>query len=372
MRADPYQVLGVARDAPPEEIKRAYRRLAHRYHPDRNPGDRDAEERFKEVKAAYDILSDPERRARYDRFGWDDPAASASAGFEDLGTVFEDLFAGIFGGSSGGRARGEDLEVELEIELEEAVSGIAREISIPTREPCPSCQGTGAENAQLDVCPTCGGLGRVRIAGGMFSIQQTCPHCRGRGRIPRRACGACGGAGRVIRERRIQVEIPAGVEDGDRLRLRGQGEAGHDGSRRGDLYLRIHVRPHPIFQRDGADLYCEVPVPFTTVALGGSLRIPTLDGEAMLEIPAGTQTGQLFRLRGLGARTLRSHRGDLICRVVVETPVGLDARQRELLEAFAATLEGDRARSHVPRASSWLETVKGFWNRVTGGKVDAG
>lgn len=372
MRRDPYEVLGVARDASAEEIKRAYRRLAHRYHPDRNPGDRDSEERFKEVQAAYEILSDPERRARYDRFGSDDPSASAGAGFEDLGAVFEDLFAGIFGRAGPAGSRGEDLELEIEIDLEEAVSGAGREIPIRSREPCPSCQGTGAENGQLDTCPTCGGFGRVRVAGGVFSIQQTCPHCRGRGRVPRRACGECGGSGRILGVRRIQVEIPAGIEDGDRLRLRGQGEPGRDGSRRGDLHLRVRIRPHPVFQRDGADLYCEVPVPFTTVALGGQLRIPTLDGEATLEIPAGTQTGQLFRLRGLGARTLRSGRGDLICRVVVETPVGLDARQRELLEAFAATLEGDRARNQVPRASSWLETVKSFWNRVTGGKADVG
>ncbi len=366
MRRDPYEVLGVARDASAEEIKRAYRRLAHRYHPDRNPGDRDAEERFKEVKAAYELLSDPERRARFDRFGAEDPAAPGGAGFEDLGSVFEDLFDGIFGRGGTGGGRGADVELDLEIELEEAVAGSVREIEVRSREPCASCDGSGAEGAQLEACPTCSGYGRVRVAGGMISIQQTCPHCRGRGRVPRRPCRDCRGAGRVLRNRRVQVEIPAGVEDGDRLRLRGQGECGRDGSARGDLYVRIHVRPHPVFQRDGADLYCEVPVPFHTVALGGRLRIPTLEGEAELLIPPGTQTGQLFRLRGLGARTLRAARGDLICRVVVETPVDLDPRQRELLAAFAATLEGERAKNHVPRASSWLETVRNFWNRVTG------
>lgn len=372
MQRDPYEVLGVSRDASAEEIKRAYRRLAHRYHPDRNPGDRESEERFKEVKAAYELLSDPERRSRYDRFGVDDPAAAASAGAEDLGSVFEDLFNSVFGGSGFTGGRGADLELDLEIELEDAVRGVTREVHIRSREPCASCKGTGAQGAHFDVCPTCGGFGRVRIGGGILTIQQTCPHCRGRGRVPRRVCQTCGGSGWVAGERHIRVEIPPGVDDGDRLRLRGQGDYARDGGRRGDLYVRIRVRPHPVFQRKGADLYCEIPVPFPLVALGGRLRIPTLEGEAELEIPPGTQSGQVFRLPGRGARSLRAERGDLVCRIVVETPVALDARQRELLEAFAATLQGERASTHVPRTSSWLQGIKDFWNRVAGNKVGTG
>ena len=372
-KRDYYEILGVARDASEDDLKKAYRRCAMKFHPDRNPGDKAAEEAFKECKEAYETLSDASKRRMYDAHGHaafeHGMGGGGGAGYADMGDIFGDIFGNIFGGGGGARGprRGADIGYVMELSLEEAVRGIERQIEIPTLDECETCDGSGSKDGKLDTCATCQGRGQVRFQRGIFSMQQGCPHCGGRGRIVANPCDDCAGQGRVERTKTLQVKIPAGVDNGDRIRLAGEGEAGPPGTAPGDLYVDIRVREHEIFQRDGDDLHCEVPIRISQAALGDSVRVPTLEGDVELRIPAETQTGKMFRLRGKGVRSVRSRsEGDLYCRVVVETPVNLTNEQRELLEQFEATFVGEGARRHSPRASTFLDGVRGFWERMTG------
>lgn len=373
-KRDYYEVLGVGRDANEEVIKKAYRKLAMKWHPDRNPDNPKAEEHFKEAKEAYEVLTDTSKRAAYDQFGHAgvDPqagmgAAGAGAGFGGVGDIFSDIFGEIFGGGRGTRSnvyRGADLRYNLEVTLEQVAHGFDTKIRIPTLAACETCGGSGARPGTApQTCPTCRGAGQVRIAQGPFSIAQTCPRCHGSGHVVVNPCTACGGAGRVKHQKTLSVRIPAGVDEGDRVRLAGEGEAGVNGGPAGDLYVQVHIRPHPVFQRDGDDLHCEMPVSFTTAALGGEIEIPTLEpsASARIKVPAETQSGKTFRLRSKGIRGVRSQvSGDLYCHVVVETPVNLTERQRELLREFETISQKDTARHH-PRSKSWLEKVKEFF-----------
>ena len=370
-KRDYYEVLGVDRGASEGDIKKAYRRVAMKFHPDRNPDDSEAEEKFKEASEAYEVLSDGEKRAAYDQFGHDAVAGGAGgaggAGFGNFSDIFGDVFGDIFGGGRGGRAgprRGSDLQYNMELTLEEAVSGITREIRIPTLASCGTCDGSGAKpGSKPSTCGTCGGLGQVRMTQGFFQVQQTCPKCRGRGSIITDPCQDCHGAGRVEEAKTLSVKIPAGVDTGDRIRLSGEGEAGPEGGPPGDLYVQVMVKEHEIFQRDGRNLYCEVPISFIDAALGGELEVPTLSGRVKLKVPPETQTGKLFRLRGKGVASVRGGGpGDLLCRVVVETPVNLNARQKELLKELQEELDGGGSGHHSPRKTSWFEGVKGFFD----------
>jgi molecular chaperone DnaJ len=366
-----YEVLGIERTASDEELKKAFRRLAMKHHPDRNPDNKECEAHFKEAKEAYEVLGDPQKRAMYDQHGHaafeHGMGGRGGPGFADVGDIFGDIFSDIFGMGGGRRGprRGADLRYVLELDLEEAVFGVDKQIRVPTLAACQSCSGSGSADGKLSTCGTCQGHGRVRMQNGVFSIQQTCPRCGGSGKSIANPCKSCHGEGRVQEEKKLAVKIPAGVDSGDRIRLSGEGEAGPAGSAPGDLYVEVHVHEHAIFQRDRDDLLCEVPIRFSQAALGAELEVPTLGGEAAIKIPAETQTGKLFRLRGKGVRNVRSgHVGDLICKVVVETPVKLSKNQRDLLQQFEASF-GDDARDHTPRASSWLDGVKQFWERVT-------
>lgn len=370
-KRDYYEVLGVARNASDEELKKAYRRLAMKHHPDRNPDDANAEAAFKEAKEAYEVLSDGQKRRAYDAHGHaafeHGMGGGGGGGQADINDIFGDIFGNIFGGG-GGRAprRGADIGVVIELDLEEAVAGIDRRIEIPTMVRCSPCNGSGSEDGKLDTCGTCQGRGQVRFQRGIFSMQQPCPHCGGRGKTFANPCKSCDGAGRVEEEKVLSVKIPAGVDNGDRIRLAGEGEAGATGVPPGDLYVEIRVREHTIFQRDGDDLHCEVPIRFSQAALGDVVRVPTLGGEAEIRIPTETQTGKVFRLREKGVKSVRSRGpGDLYCRVVVETPVNLTAHQRELLQQFEATFTGENARRHSPRSSTFIDGVKSFWERMT-------
>lgn len=372
-KADYYEVLGVERTSGAEELKKAFRRVAMKCHPDRCPDDPQAQEKFKEAKEAYEVLSDPHKRQLYDQHGhaaFEHGMGGGRGGFQgDVGDIFGDIFSDIFGMGGGGRQRarrGSDLRYLLELDLEEAVFGVDKTIQVPTLVECATCHGAGSADGKTSTCATCKGHGRVRMQNGIFSIQQACPHCGGSGQVVKNPCKDCKGEGRVHDERTLEVKIPAGVDNGDRIRLSGQGEAGPAGSVPGDLYVEVRVREHAIFQRDGDDLHCEIPLRFGQAALGAVLKVPTLDGEAQLTIPAETQSGKLFRLRGKGVKSVRSGRtGDLLCRAVVETPVRLTGEQRELLQQFEATFGGDNAAAHSPRNSSWLDGVKHFWDRVT-------
>ncbi len=375
-KKDLYEILGVAKNASEDELKKAYRRLAMKYHPDRNPDDKDAEAKFKQAKEAYEILSDAQKRAAYDQFGhaafeagMGGAGPSGFGGGHGAGASFSDIFGDVFGdifGATGGRARasrayrGADLQYNLEISLEEAVAGTTAKIRVPTSEPCKACDGTGAKKGtKPKTCPTCGGAGTVRIQQGIFAVQQTCPTCRGRGEIIEEPCPVCHGQGRVQTHKTLSVKIPAGVDTGDRIRLGGEGEPGEHGGPAGDLFVVIHVKPHPIFERRDADLFCEVPISFAVAALGGEVEVPTLGGRARLKIPAETQSGKLFRLRGKGVAPVRGGApGDLICRVNVETPVSLTEEQKELLRRFDESLGGDH---HRPQEQSWLGRVKKFF-----------
>jgi len=371
-KRDFYEVLGVNRDASADDIRKAYRKLAMKWHPDRNPDNPKAEDHFKEAQEAYDVLSDAKKRAAYDQFGHAgvDPqagmgAAGAAGGFAGFGDIFNDIFGDIFGGGRGGRSgvfRGADLRYNLEITLEQAAHGFETRIRIPSMAPCETCQGSGARpGSQPQTCPTCRGAGQVRVSQGPFSIAQTCPRCHGAGRIIPNPCTTCSGSGRIKQQKTLSVKIPAGVDEGDRVRLSGEGEPGVNGGPAGDLYVQVHIKPHPVFQRDHDDLHCEMPISITTAALGGDIEIPTLDGSARIRVPAESQTGKTFRLRGKGIKGVRSHEaGDLFCHVVVETPVNLTSRQKELLKEFAGISEQDVAR-HNPRSKSWLEKVKEFF-----------
>ena len=366
-KRDYYEVLGVNRDAAEDEIKKSYRKLAMKYHPDRNPDNPKAEEQFKEAKEAYEILTDANKRAAYDQYGHAgvDPSAGAGgAGFGGFADAFGDIFGDIFGGGRGRSNvyRGADLRYNLEITLEEAARGTETKIRIPTMQECETCHGSGAKpGTQPTTCTTCGGHGQVRMQQGFFSVQQTCPKCRGTGKIVQSPCTPCHGAGRIKQHKTLSVKIPVGVDEGDRIRLSNEGEAGVNGGPAGDLYVVIQLKSHPVFERDHNDLHCEMPISFSTAALGGEIEIPTLDGYAKIKVPAETQTGKVFRLRGKGIKGVRStSHGDLLCHVVIETPVNLTSRQRELLTEFEAISINDTGR-HNPRAKSWMDKVKEFF-----------
>ncbi|MGD8784843.1 MAG: molecular chaperone DnaJ [Thioalkalispiraceae bacterium] len=374
-KRDYYEVLGLSKGASEAEIKKAYKSAAMKYHPDRNPDDKDAENKFKEAGEAYAILSDPEKKAAYDQFGHAGVEGAGMGGAGGFGggasfsDIFGDVFGDIFGGgrAGGGRGgargyRGDDLQYNLELNLEEAVAGTKVDIRIPTHVKCETCDGSGAKKGTTPTtCTTCGGVGQVRMQQGFFSLQQTCPRCHGKGKMITDPCETCHGQGRVQKHKTLSVKIPAGVDNGDRIRLSGEGEAGEHGGPAGDLYVLITVRPHSIFERDGNDLFCEVPINMATAALGGELEVPTLNGRVKLKIPAETQSGKLFRLRGKGVKSVRSGgQGDLLCRVNVETPVNLTKKQKELLETFNQSLRDDSV-EHSPRSSNWLDGVKKFF-----------
>ncbi len=371
---DYYELLGVARDTSDADIKKAYRKLAMKHHPDRNPGDKASEEKFKTIQKAYAVLSDKEKRAAYDQFGHAgvDGAAGGfgGGGFSGGGFGgFEDIFENIFTGGSrrgGGQQsraqRGSDLQTHVQITLEEAASGKTVEIKVPRHVTCKGCSGSGGKKGTTPItCETCAGVGQVRIQQGFFSIQQTCPTCHGEGQTISDPCTDCHGNGRVRETKTLTVKIPPGIDEGDRVRLSAEGEAGLHGGPSGDLYVQVSVKKHVIFERDGKDLHCEVPIAFTTAALGGSIDVPTLEGRVVLKIPPETQTGKLFRLRGKGLKSVRAHgSGDLLCRVVLETPVKLSREQKELLTAFQASLDKNPG-GHAPRADSWFGRVKQFF-----------
>lgn len=371
-KKDFYDVLGVNRDASDEEIKKAYRKLAMKYHPDRNPDSKEAEDKFKEAKEAYEILSDDQKRAAYDQYGHagvDQQAGMGGGGFGGGGFGdFADIFGDIFGGGAGrggGRSnvyRGADLRYNMEITLEEAARGVEKQIKIPSHDECEVCEGTGAKpGTEAKTCHTCGGHGQVRVSQGFFSVQQTCPTCHGTGKYIPDPCRNCKGTGRVATHKTLAVKIPSGVDEGDRIRLSGEGEAGVNGGPPGDLYVVIHVKEHAVFNREGNDLHCEMPISFSCAALGGEIEIPTLSGKARITIPPETQTGQVFRLRSKGIKGVRSAiTGDLMCHVVVETPVKLTARQKELLKEFEEISQGDSDK-HNPRAKSFMDKVKDFF-----------
>lgn len=372
-KRDYYEVLNVQKGASEQEIKKAYRRVAMKCHPDRNPGDKEAEEKFKEASEAYEVLSNQEKRAAYDQYGHagvDGQAGGFGGGAGGFGggnfsDIFGDVFGDIFGGGGGraqsGPRRGADLSYTMELTLEEAVKGVSKKIRIPTLAECETCDGTGAKKGtSATTCGTCNGTGQVRMQQGFFTVQQPCPTCRGRGKVITDPCPSCYGQGRVEKEKTLSVTIPAGVDTGDRIRLSGEGEAGPEGGPAGDLYVQVSVREHNIFHRDGKNLYCEVPISFTDAALGGELEVPTLEGRVKLKVPAETQTGKLFRMRGKGVKPVRGGSvGDLLCRVVVETPVKLSEEQKELLRQLQESFEGG---DHSPRKTSWFDGVKSFFD----------
>lgn len=373
-KRDYYEVLGVARTASEDELKKAYRRLAMKHHPDRNPDDAGAEAAFKEAKEAYEMLSDANKRRAYDAHGHaaferGTGGGGGGQGQADINDIFGDIFGNIFGGGGGGaRAprRGADIGYVIELDLEDAVAGVDKRIEVPTMVGCGPCKGSGSEDGKLESCATCQGRGQVRFQRGIFSMQQPCPTCGGRGQKLSNPCKACHGAGRVEEEKVLSVKIPSGVDNGDRIRLSGEGEAGPAGAPAGDLYVEIRVREHDIFQRDGDDLHCEVPIRFSQAALGDTVRVPTLGGEAEIRLPAETQTGKVFRLRDKGVKSVRSRAtGDLYCRVVVETPVNLTGQQRELLRQLEETFTAEGGRRHSPRSSTFIDGVKSFWERMT-------
>lgn len=376
-KRDLYEVLGVSRDASERDIKKAYKRLAMKFHPDRNQGDDSAADKFKEVKVAYEVLTDPQKRAAYDQYGhaaFEQGGMGGGGGFGGAGADFSDIFGDVFGdifggGRRGGQQRaqrGADLRYNMELSLEEAVRGVNKEIKVPTYVGCEPCGGSGAKpGSSPETCGTCHGVGQVQMRQGFFAVQQTCPTCHGRGKIIKDPCNSCHGQGRVQETKTLSVKIPAGVDTGDRIRLTGEGEAGEFGAPAGDLYVQVHVREHHIFTRDGNNLYCEVPVSFTMAALGGEVEVPTLDGRVSLKVPTETQTGRMFRMRGKGVKSVRGGGvGDLICKLVVETPVNLSSRQKELLKELEDTFEGS-ANKHKPKSEGFFDGVKKFFDDLT-------
>jgi molecular chaperone DnaJ len=375
-KRDYYETLGVTRDADGTILKAAYRKLAMQFHPDRNPGDHTAETRFKEVSAAYECLKDPQKRAAYDRFGHAafENGGGGPAGFNpDFGNSMSDIFDSIFGdmmggrrgNPRGGRERGADLRYNMEISLEEAYAGRTAEIAVPTKVICETCKGSGSKPGSTPkTCATCDGHGRVRASQGFFSIERTCPTCNGRGSVISDPCLACNGAGRTTEERTLSVNIPAGIEDGTRIRLAGEGEAGVRGGPGGDLYIFLSIRPHEFFQRDGADIFCRVPISVTTAALGGEFQVPTIDGgQTRVKVPDGTQTGKQFRLKNKGMPVLRSSRvGDMYIQVNVETPRKLTRRQRELLEEFEKVSSAE----NNPESTGFFTRVREFLEGLGG------
>lgn len=372
-KRDFYEVLGLNKDASEEDIKKSYRKLAMKYHPDRNPDNPKAEEQFKEAKEAYEMLSDDQKRAAYDQYGHagvEQGAGAGGFGGAGFGDAFGDIFGDIFGGGGGGRGqrnnvyRGADLRYNMEISLEDAAKGSETKIRIPVQAYCETCKGSGAKPGKSPVtCTTCNGHGQVRMQQGFFSVQQTCPKCHGAGKIIKEddKCDTCHGAGRTKINKTLTVKIPAGVDEGDRIRLSGEGEAGANGGPTGDLYVVVHLKQHDIFQRDGGNLHCEMPISFTTAALGGEIEVPTLGGSAKMKIPHETQTGAVFRLRSKGIKPLRSsEHGDLMVHVVVETPVKLTDKQKDLLREFDVSTQADSSK-HSPRSKGWLDKVKDFF-----------
>lgn len=375
-KRDYYEVLGIQKNATEAEIKKAFKRQAMKHHPDRNQDNLEvAEEKFKESKEAYDVLSNAQKRTAYDQFGHAGVSNSAGAGpggggggggsFNDIfGDVFGDIFGGGGGGQRGGSRvqRGADLRYNLELNLEEAVNGTTVKIRVPTMVVCESCGGSGAKKGTSPVtCSTCHGQGQVRMQQGFFSLQQACPTCHGKGQMIKDPCGSCHGKGRTQKQKTLSVKVPSGVDNGDRIRLSGEGEAGESGGPAGDLYVQIYIRDHPIFQREGNDLYCEVPISFVIAALGGELDVPTLSGKVKLKVPPESQTGKLFRLRGKGVKSVRGGQtGDLLCRVVIETPVSLSSEQKEILRQFEELMDNN-GKKHSPKHNTWLDGVKKFF-----------
>ncbi|MFD2238880.1 molecular chaperone DnaJ [Aureimonas populi] len=374
VKVDYYETLGVAKTCDEKTLKASFRKLAMQFHPDRNPGDAEAERRFKEIGEAYEVLKDPQKRAAYDRFGHAafQNGGAGGGGFRgdfsaSMADIFDDIFGEMMGqrrgraaGGSGGRERGSDLRYNMEISLEEAFTGKTAEIGVPTTVQCDACTGTGAKpGTSPRTCPTCGGAGRIRATQGFFSVQHTCPTCQGRGETVADPCGKCGGEGRLPEERNLSVNIPAGIEDGTRIRLAGEGEAGLRGGPSGDLYIFLSVRGHEFFQRDGADLYCKVPVSMTTAALGGAFEVTTLDGQTTrVKVPEGTQTGKQFRVRGKGMPVLRSAQtGDLFIQIMIETPQKLSRRQRELLEEFEEISSSENS----PQCTGFFTRMREFF-----------
>ncbi|MDT8406428.1 MAG: molecular chaperone DnaJ [Methylococcales bacterium] len=377
-KEDYYQLLGVDRNASDAEIKKSYRRMAMKFHPDRNKDNPEsAEAKFKQIKEAYEVLSDPKKRSVYDQFGHAGIEGGMGGrpgggfGAENFSDIFGDVFSDIFGGAAGrqrgGAARGSDLRYNLELSLEEAVAGTEAKLRVPVQVACKDCGGSGARKGSSPVtCSMCHGHGQVRMQQGFFSVQQTCPSCGGSGKQIKDPCRSCHGAGRVQENKTLSVKVPAGVDTGDRIRLAGEGEAGRNGGPSGDLYVQVSVRDHPIFTRDGANLFCEVPISFPSACLGGELEVPTLNGKVMLKIPPETQTGKVFRLRGKGVKPVRGGAvGDLLCRVHIETPVHLTREQREWVAKLGDSLSGG-GKQHSPQEHSWTDTVKSFFDKLTG------
>jgi molecular chaperone DnaJ len=380
-KKDYYEILGVERGASADEIKKSYRRLAMKYHPDRNPGDKSAENKFKEIQEAYTVLSDDKKRQMYDQLGHEGFAQASQGGgaggfggfggfngFGNMGDVFGDIFGDIFGGGRGGgrerHQRGQDLLAKVTISLEDAVHGTTTSLKMSHLVDCDECHGSGAKKGtKPTTCKTCGGRGQVYMQQGFLSIQQTCHVCHGTGQVISDPCTKCHGQGRAQVQTTLEVKIPPGVDDGDRIRLAGEGDAGFHGAPRGDLYVQIHIKPHSIFKRQELDLYCEIPITFIVATLGEELEIPTLDGKVKLKIPPETQTGKMFRLRGKGVKGVHGGQGDLFCRVIIETPVNLNNEQKELLHKFEQALAKDN-KNHSPMARTWFDNVKEFFKNL--------
>lgn len=369
-KRDYYEILGISRNASEGELKKAYRKLAMKYHPDRNPGDHQTEEKFKEIQEAYSALSDQQQRAAYDQFGHAGMGAGARGGFNfndvfgDIGDIFGDIFGGRRGGPGHSQAqRGADLRYNLELSLENAVHGTSVQIRIPTLTSCDECHGSGSKaGSKPSTCKTCDGVGQVRIQQGFFTIQQTCPTCHGEGRVITDPCKKCRGQGRIQHSKTLSVKIPAGIDEGDRIRLTGEGEAGVHGAPSGDLYVQASIKEHQLFKREGQHLYVEVPVSFMTAVLGGEIQIPTLEGPVNLHIPTETQSGKVLRLRGRGLKGMRGGvAGDLFCKIMVETPVNLSAKQKTMLRELQENLTGEHKTEHHPRFHNWLEQAKHFF-----------
>ena len=372
-KRDYYDVLNVSKNATKDEIKKSYRRLAMKFHPDRNTNDADAEKKFKEAKEAYEVLSDNSKKETYDRFGHDglnQTGGRGPSGAEGFSDIFGDVFGDIFGGGRGGGRnqvfRGADLRYELKLDLEKAISGDSIKINIPTQITCNECSGSGAKEGSNPVkCGTCDGVGQVRMQQGFFSVQQTCPKCQGNGTVIQDPCLKCHGLGRTAKTKTLSVKVPSGVDNGDRIRLSGEGEAGKNGGPSGDLYVEIRVNPHKIFEREGSNISCEIPISILVAALGGEIKMPTLNGSVSVKIPPGTQSGKIFRLKGKGVTTARDNRvGDLYAAISVETPVNLSSKQKDILKDFHRSIEKG-GKKHSPRHNSWVSSVKNFFDRIS-------
>ena len=369
-KRDYYDILGVSRDVDEKQLKSAFRKMAMKYHPDRNPGDKEAEAQFKEIGEAYEALKDPQKRAAYDRFGHaafeqgGGGGGFGGGGFGggSMGDIFEDIFGEMMGGRrGGGRNRGSDLRYNMEITLEEAFLGKTAEIEIPTSVTCDTCSGSGAKpGSSPSTCATCGGAGQVRAASGFFSVQRTCPSCQGRGEVITDPCSSCSGSGQQTERKTLEVDVPAGIDDGTRIRLSGEGEAGVRGGPAGDLYIFLSIKPHQFFQRQGADIFCRVPISMTTAALGGQFEVGTVDGgKTRVKVPEGTQNGKQFRLRGKGMPVMRSNQvGDMYIQAAIETPQNLTRRQRELLQEF----EEESSSANSPESTGFFDRMKGFFD----------